>query len=280
MEILEAGTGHGSLTIALAKTIHAANPPSLLQPEVTLPTPAPDTRNAIIHTLDISSAHSKHAQSVIANFRRGMYLPHINFHTGTPTSFLKWQFALRSSTCNPAPFLNIILLDLPGPERYFRIASHALHPDGLLGIFCPSITQIADAVKVIKDQKLLLLMEKCIELPNNGGVRSWDVRVAKVRDLQKHEGEEGIQNGDDSDSTGGDVNAGEDMKMICRPQVGTMVVGGGFFAMFRKLDVVQVKKSEDPDGTQYEGGQKGLVDQNVSIVERVSHWLRSWTRSG
>lgn len=123
-------------------------------------------------------------------------------------------------------------------------------------------------------------MEKCIELPNNGGVRSWDVRVAKVRDLQKHEGEEGIQNGDDSDSTGGDVNAGEDMKMICRPQVGTMVVGGGFFAMFRKLDVVQVKKSEDPDGTQYEGGQKGLVDQNVSIVERVSHWLRSWTRSG
>ena len=121
-------------------------------------------------------------------------------------------------------------------------------------------------------------MEKCIELPNNGGVRCWDVRVAKVRNLQRDEGEEGIQNGDDdSESVGGDVGTGEDIKMVCRPRVGAMVVGGGFFALFRKLDVVQAKKSENAGSTQY---RMDLVDLNVSIIERVSHWLRSWIRFG
>ena len=123
-------------------------------------------------------------------------------------------------------------------------------------------------------------METCIELPNNGGVRSWDVRVAKVRNLQKDEAEEGIENGGDSVSIGSDVNAGDDTKMVCRPRTGAMVVGGGFFAMFRKLDVVQTKKGENTGDTQLVKGPKDLIGLNVSIIERLSHWLRSWMRFG
>ena len=124
-------------------------------------------------------------------------------------------------------------------------------------------------------------METCIELPNNGGVRRWDVRVAKVRDLQKDEAEEGTENGNDSASTGSDVNAGDGTKMVCRPLTGTMVVGGGFFAMFRKLDVVQTKKSEDAGDTQHdEQGPKDLINLNLSFIDRLSHWLPSWMRFG
>ncbi|RPB27731.1 S-adenosyl-L-methionine-dependent methyltransferase, partial [Terfezia boudieri ATCC MYA-4762] len=241
LEILEAGTGHGSLTIALAKAIHAANPPPLdapsshSSPTRAQPTPphteSPvtlDTRSAIIHTLDISSSHSSHAKTVIANFRRGMYLPHISFHTGTPTTFLESQFAQRSGTSTPSPFLTIILLDLPSPELYLKASQHAMHSDGLLGIFCPSITQIADVVKAIKQQKLLFALERCVELPNNGGVRSWDVRMVKIRN-QQCGGEEGAE-----DAGEGGMEVGDDLKMVCRPKVGGMVVGGGFFALFRR----------------------------------------------
>ena len=87
-----------------------------------------------------------------------------------------------------------------------------------------------------------------MELPNNGGVRSWDVRMVKVRNQQSGEG--GVENvGEDEGAGGEGGGGGDDLKMVCRPKVGGMIVGGGFFALFRRLDIMQRNK---------EGGTEGL----------------------
>ena len=195
-----------------------------------------------------------------------MYLPHINFHTGTPSTFLDSQFSQRSGTSTPLPFLTVILLDLPSPELYLKTSQQAIHSDGLLGIFCPSITQIADAVKVIKQQKLLFALERCVELPNNGGVRSWDVRIVKVRNQQ------GCEEAAEVTSEDG-VDVGDDLKMVCRPKVGGMVVGGGFFALFRRLDVVQRNKQGSAEG---EGKPPKRVEKGAVRKEIPAGGLRAW----
>lgn len=109
---MEAGTGHGALTLHLARAIHAANtvrPPltgiiSRIRLDVV---EEPDqvkrdedrkiteafqewkaTRQAVIHTLDISRTHSKHAEKVVRGFRNGIYYGNVDFHVGELPDFL------------------------------------------------------------------------------------------------------------------------------------------------------------------------------------------------
>lgn len=121
LEILEAGTGAGGLTLHLARATHAANMKSLRSlakhdrhrnfgqklPAVlknmarhiaarffmekagasTSSQHSPynhhdDERRAIIHSVDVSSKHSKAAKEMIQGFRQGMYLGDIEFHVG------------------------------------------------------------------------------------------------------------------------------------------------------------------------------------------------------
>lgn len=112
MEILEAGTGHGSLTLHLARAVHAANSHSDLVKSQENSTHeidwAQDTdmtrdlarrrgpldngqsrlvqhlrRQAIIHTIDLNENHSQHAQRIVVNgFRQGLYSRDIDFHVG------------------------------------------------------------------------------------------------------------------------------------------------------------------------------------------------------
>ncbi|KAF8471810.1 S-adenosyl-L-methionine-dependent methyltransferase, partial [Kalaharituber pfeilii] len=276
LEILEAGTGHGSLTIALSKAIHAANPP--LPPSTSPPSPFPppppaspdavavadaahptnppshhsirnDPRNAIIHTVDVSAPHSEHARKVIAEFRRGMYLHNIDFHVGTPATFLESQSTLRGSK---DPFLTAVILDMPNPIQFLQICTDALVPDGILGLFCPSITQITEAIKEIKDQDVLLITDRVIELPNNGGVREWDVRLIKPR------GE---------DVTGDPEIDDNSRLLVCRPKVGKMIVGGGFFATFRKLDLDRKREKRG----------KGKVAEETAEAS-TEGWFRNMVR--
>ncbi|KAI5808781.1 S-adenosyl-L-methionine-dependent methyltransferase [Peziza echinospora] len=268
LEILEAGTGHGSLTIALARAIHAANP---AQPPPGSGLPA-EPRNAIIHTTDASEKYSKHAQGIISRFRRGMYRPHIDFYTGTPEEFIETQFKLRSAkeeavgtaattSLNPdfdparKAFLSVIVLDLPSPEEYLKLCEEALLPEGQLGIFCPHITQIANLVKMAKLKDIRLAPVKIIEFAN-GGAREWAVRLAKVRNprpLKTKASEDGAD-GEETDS----APKAERWEMICRPKVGEMVVGGGFFVLFKKIVRVSspVVVAETP-----------AVDPSETIVE-------------
>ena len=104
LEILEAGTGHGSLTLHLARAIAAANAP---QPGTALPngrqstrspaaSPAEDSdfstdpewsdwlqsRRAVVHTVEKSAKNSLDAEKLIRRFRQGLYWPHIDFYAG------------------------------------------------------------------------------------------------------------------------------------------------------------------------------------------------------
>lgn len=221
VEILESGTGHGSLTLALCKAIHAANPPGFQQ-------------GAILHTVDISSQHSKVARSVVEGFRRGMYKRDVQFYINNPATWIEEEYERRGSK---EPFLSAAVLDLPDVHEYLHTVSTALKLDAPLGVFCPSVTQIGACVQAIRNNKdTRLVLEKCVEFNGaEAGGREWDVRLAKVRASEAPAAVEGEAVADNAESGSGDVR----WEMVCRPMVGKYIVGGGFYAVFRKKEPYQ-----------------------------------------
>lgn len=281
LQIFEAGTGHGALTLYLARAIHGANPPAAPLPpvkddavpsneSVTITEDASDvdnsnpstddvsseiemkacietynawlpSRRAVIHTLDISPVHSKHAEDVVRNFRHGMYYSDIDFHVGTIPDYLTKRLEET-----PEPFLSHAILDLPSCHSYMEVIGRALKPDGLLLVFCPSITQINTCVKVVKDEKLPFLLENTLELGAGIGVggKEWDVRAVKPRAVLKAEAEmrnflDGeVESETDVARTENEITPSQDSgwEMVCRPKVGNRIVGGGFLGVFRRME--------------------------------------------
>jgi tRNA (adenine57-N1/adenine58-N1)-methyltransferase len=254
LEIFEAGTGHGALTLNLARAIHAANVAAPRIPESLSGTRGSknlnlDTQNnltideqeqkevksaydswrsqrrAVVHTLDISEENSRHAQKVVRNFRKGLYYPHIDFHVGSVEGYLSPRLARDDQS-----FLDHAILDLPSTHEYLDIVGKALKPNGSLLVFCPSVTQIMECIKLVKDNKLPLFIEKTVEVGGAIGVggREWDIRTVKPRALLK--GEEG----EEAPETVLPSTDNEDLKIICRPKVGVRISGGGFVGQFRK----------------------------------------------
>ena len=253
LEILEAGTGHGALTLYLSRAIHGANPP--------LPSSTEDydmeewkrSRKAVIHTIDISSKYSAHAQKVIRGFRRGLYYYNIDFHVTDIGSFVRQSLAQRSGRA----FLSHAILDLPNADSHLADVAAALRTDGTLVVFNPSITQITQCASKIKEEEIPLDLDKVVELPVNGGAagREWDVRFVKPRAGRKaaveaegevEGGDEVSENNEDS-AEEHDVDEGreeaptatattekEGWSMVCRPRVGERIVGGGFLGVWRK----------------------------------------------
>ncbi|KAF1991881.1 hypothetical protein K402DRAFT_416395 [Aulographum hederae CBS 113979] len=265
VEILEAGTGHGALTLHLARAIHAANipyttpratrSPSLLSrlqylffssrnasassPHSRKPT---DSRRAILHTLDISAKHSAHAQKVVQGFRHGLYSPHVDFHVGNVSDFITSRLHSRPTA---SPFLTHAMLDLPGTHEHLATVASALRVDAPLAVFNPSITQIAECVTTIRRLRLPLQMEQVVELGQGiSAGRKWDVRSVRPRAVEKMIDKEagGDENEiieDEKRSAG--IEVGESQRrdddgwqMVCRPLVGDRVVGGGFLGLWRK----------------------------------------------
>lgn len=215
LEILEAGTGHGALTLHLSRAIHAANS----QKPKPLPSPAPDSvggepatedssgsgqtesddaltawkasRKAVIHTIDISPKYSKHAAKVVAGFRHGLYADNVDFHVGDASGWIKSEHECRNSD---QPFLTQAFLDLPATHDHLSAVASALKNDGTLIIFNPSITQIVDCVQKIKQQDIPLFLDQTLELGNNGtsGGKPWDLRAVKPRAAPK------VQSGEES----------------------------------------------------------------------------------
>lgn len=152
LEILESGTGHGSLTLHLARAIHAAN---------TTPPPRPsrsqiqyvenraqrpgeeDTnnvdgneavanedpnqiewdvwrkeRNAVIHTVDVSHKFSALAERNVKGFRRGIYAGDVDFYVGPVENWVAEQTKRRTKTG--------ILSSLTGPSAVEPFLSHAI----------------------------------------------------------------------------------------------------------------------------------------------------------
>ena len=266
LEILEAGTGHGALTLYLSRAIHAANPP--------LPKFSADdlgeaianwkrTRRALIHTLDVSEKYSLHARNVVQGFRHGLYYHNVDFHVADVSAWVRSELASRSKT----PFLSHAILDLPNAQSKLADVTKALRVDGTLVVFNPSITQIMQCASRIREEGTPLEMERVVELPTNGeaGGREWDVRPVRPRASIKAaetsndlvtsaEGAEEEVDGDLTQSNGAivdssdvaDENAGkeesitaskredEGWQMVCRPKVGDRIVGGGFVGVWKK----------------------------------------------
>ncbi|RFU25298.1 hypothetical protein B7463_g11037, partial [Scytalidium lignicola] len=259
LEIFEAGTGHGALTLYLARAIHGANtaaPPIPLVPtSSTAPNDEPtditsladeiqdnqfnleisatqeeydawrSRRRAVLHTLDISKRHSKHAEKTVRNFRNGMYFPNIDFHVGTITDYLSDRLSKSEG-----PFLSHAILDLPGTHDYLDIIGEALRPNGSLITFCPSVTQIYKCTAAVKAHRLPFVLETVLELGGGIGVggREWDVRAVKPRSLLKAEaqareqmaGEEEMGQDKAGEQTDLEVPPESDSgyEMICRPK--------------------------------------------------------------
>ena len=167
LEILEAGTGHGALTLYFSRAIHAANTP-LLQA-------VPDiddeedhvalrnwkaTRRAILHTIEISPKYSAHAQDIVRGFRHGMYHHNVDFHVGNVSEWVRLELDAHDGEA----FLSHAFLDLPGAETHVRSVAEALRTDGTLIVFNPSITQIMAALAKVKEDGLPLELERVIEL--------------------------------------------------------------------------------------------------------------------
>ncbi|KAL7273331.1 hypothetical protein RUND412_003820 [Rhizina undulata] len=259
VEILEAGTGHGSLTLALCKAVHAANSH--------LPYVNNDLtrRGAIIHTLDNRPAHSSHAREIVHGFRKGLYKHDAEFYVGEPSSWVESQLASRrksSGSESEEPFLSHAILDLPGPETHIGAVTKGLIPDGILGLWCPSITQIVACVKSARENRVPITMDRVVEFPGGTGVgaglRRWDVRFAKVR--SRANAEPAVKSEDAAEDGAVKKEDLSEFEVVCRPMVGERLVGGGFFAIFRKM-------REDSAEDRSWRGSKGK-GENVVVKEK------------
>lgn len=277
-EILEAGTGHGALTLHLARAVHAGNPPLAKVPDYAINVEEPEdavylgetmtdlqataveswksSRRAIVHTLDISSKHSKHAEKIVQGFRHGLYAGNVDFHVGDISEWLASQRVTRQTE---EPFLNHVFLDLPNADTHLANVVPALKVNGLLAVFNPSITQIAQCVEKIREDRLPYLLDRVVEL-GAGTIREWDVRAVRPRStLKKSDAKESpdASTGESIDPVKGqearddelaETLATEEEKwaMVCRPKAGQMVVGGGFLALWRRMERPKGKEqSED-----------------------------------
>ena len=200
-EVLEAGTGHGSLTLHLARAVAAANPPPLIGALPSLRTPNrpflqekqdsnPDaltqawmqwktTRRAVIHTVEAVPQYSIHAEKIVRSFRRGLYWPHVDFYT---SDVKDWLARRPHNDQGESEYLDSVLLDMPGVHEQLRHVAPAMRDGAKMIVFVPSITQIGDCVRAIVEGDLPLELAKVLELGegiSNG--RKWDVRFVTPR---------------------------------------------------------------------------------------------------
>ncbi|KAF1353491.1 S-adenosyl-L-methionine-dependent methyltransferase [Delphinella strobiligena] len=273
LEILEAGTGHGSLTLHLSRAIHAANPPKPvgvdLVPIVSKEEQEDDTeigavelapidddplsawkanRKAVIHTIDVSAKYSKHAMKVVRGFRHGLYADNADFHVGDVSEWVKQEITQRAdhqtTGTDSTPFLTHAFLDLPSTHTHLSTVASALRNDGILIVFNPSITQIAECMQKIKQDGIPLFLDQTLELGTNGtsGGREWDVRAVKPRAAMRKEEDDKVTPPDgeaavrEVEQVVSDAENQTPWSLVCRPKVGDRVVGGGFLGVFRKMN--------------------------------------------
>lgn len=285
LEILEAGTGHGSLTLHLARAIHAANttpPPFPLRSQVQnldqetagnkrkapaeaqKDTPQKDQvqqewdswraqRGAVIHSVDIKPNFAKHAEKIVRGFRRGIYTGEVDFYVSPVENWIAEQTRRRTSgqfIKKVHPFLSYAILDMPSAHTRMPQVAPIMKIDGVLAIFMPNITQIADCVEILRRQRLPFSHEKTVELGTGiSSGRLWDVKFAIKKAASNNavdrkraaEGENQTDSGEGASESEPDLSASsekseeENTVLTCRPKVGERIVGGGFVAIFRRI---------------------------------------------
>lgn len=239
------------------------------------------SRRAMIHTLDINSGHSRLAHANVKNFRRAMYLPDITFHVGRVPAYLRRRLAAAQAAPSPIPaapgetgggddlaqtaslsrrepFLAHAVLDLPSPFHPPTLAllAASLRTNGTLLVFCPSVSQLADAAELLfnataplsaardargrarRETLLPFRQERVVQLPRGtldmaahaeglagtaagAGGMDWAVEAEEVADYDRP------------------LPDGSPVVRVvtrCRPAVGVMhFTGGAFVGVYRKL---------------------------------------------
>lgn len=298
IEILESGTGHGSLTLHLARAIHAANstpPPRPVKTQIRYledraqrpgeedseqieGSQAQDVdagtvqeewdtwraqRNAIIHTVDVSAKFSKLAEKNVQGFRRGMYGGDVDFYVGPVEDWVAEQKKQRTKTgvlssltgqSSVEPFLSHAILDMPSAQLRIPHVAPMLKRDGFLVVFVPSITQIGDCVRLIRQHHLSLVQEKVVELGMGiSGGRQWDVRLATRKsgaDPASWSPSAETESDEASADSAEDLaeipvpevtSKVDDMVMVCRPKVGLRTMGGGFVGIWRRIEDLPIR---------------------------------------
>lgn len=251
----------GSLTIHIARALHAANPPvpaalrtalvssGLVRRDAPAPSRLdldPDaadafaeyraSRGAVLHSLDRNVNHSRQAHTLLRRYRRAMYLPDVDFHVGQVDAWVDSR--LRES--NDEPFLSRAVLDLPGAQNIAGPVVRALRHNGLLVVFAPSISQIGEFSAWMASTAQPLSLDKVLELPNTsisdgkhetGGGRVWEVKTVIPRDAEE---------------------GSDKMVQVMRPKVGDRLAGGGFVAVLRRLR------------------ERGIAGQDDTLAEEAS----------
>ncbi|OAA55454.1 tRNA (adenine-N(1)-)-methyltransferase [Cordyceps fumosorosea ARSEF 2679] len=268
-EVFEAGTGMGSLSLHIARALHAANPPvsahlrhvlrssplarNVVAAGNVLELPASDaailaayraSRRAVLHTLDRSGKHTRAAYKLVRHFRRAQYLADMDFHVGTVDDYV----AARLAASGGRPIFARAVLDLPaahthGADRLIR----ALHPNAVLVLFNPSISQIAEFQSWALTTGAPLRLEKVLELPTTStadgvrdggcGGRHWDVKIVRPKPAPSEDGTQGACPSEEQEPV-----------VVMRPKVGGRVAGGGFIAVYRKWpEGVNRQQPEEPE---------------------------------
>ncbi|KAJ2867474.1 hypothetical protein GGI22_001046 [Coemansia erecta] len=188
--ILEAGTGNASLTMHLARAVgHAGR----------------------VHTVERHAETSRHARGLVEQFQRGKLLPQSTFHVGVLSETIESIVAsivneeqavadgvISSKAAMEKPMFDGMALDMPMPWTQLPHIHRFLKTDRFAVCYLPSMSQVMDLVRACKMWPLLV--EDIVEVD----WRSWDVRLATVRD--------------NSDATArGEAQAGIEGAMVCRP---------------------------------------------------------------
>ncbi|GAV29334.1 hypothetical protein PMKS-002816 [Pichia membranifaciens] len=232
LQFLEAGTGHGSLTLAISKVLHPANALAYYAKD-------PNLRGAVLHTIDCNGSHSITGKRTVKGFRRGMYLDNIEFHVSdSPSQWVsspegqdwletelvsKKEQALEYDPDEPDAFLSGVFLDMPNYHGEMVKLAPYIKSGGFIIVFCPSITQIIDAIDAIAEENVRLSQldpptslhlehERTVQLLDGagGGLKEWDTRRTLIRATGK-------------------------FGYSVRPKVGVRSVAGGFVAIWRKM---------------------------------------------
>ena len=214
---------------------------------------------------------SRHAYRIVKGFRRGLYHQHVDFHVDEVSNFLE-----QAQTRAESQSYNHIILDLPSPQDNFALASKVLRVGGSLLVWVPSITQVIDAVKLVKQQNLPLWLDQVVEMGQGyTSGRRWDVRLARIRSVDRererakdpltevleardsHDANIDLESESDRSASSARYDALDFLKdtvprysedsvkeeedkgwtMVCRPKVGEIIVGGGFLGVWKRTAI-------------------------------------------
>ena len=262
LEILEAGTGHGALTLYLAKAIHAANAPQL---EDNANSGPPEDRGSTWNEPDIAVDGGNHGSNNVntraVGYERGERLGNLYKHFKDQRRAVIHTVDISSK--HSARGKAIV--------EGFRQGMYAGNVEFHVGDVSNWIDeQILSRSSSLKDEPFLshvileclpLHLERVLELgPNMTGGREWDVRFVKSRDETRSGIAEAAElvndrdrgTSDDNPGQGATVEAAEIEKRdheeiqalekqdtawltICRPKVGQRVLAGGFLGVWKKM---------------------------------------------